>query len=151
MRWRMLVNSLRTRRGGFEIGARIVTQSFFALIGLAIGLGLGFAAWQIASHDSLRMLAVLFWPVFVVWQFVPLAVASFQENADLSLFLRFPINFSSYVLFYILFGLFDVGSLVGGIALFGVWIGASLAQPGLIVWITLALALFAVFNIFLTR
>ena len=151
MRWRMLVNSLRTRRGGFEIGARIVTQSFFALVGLAIGLGLGFAAWQIASHDSLRMLAVLLWPVLIVWQFVPLAVASFQENADLSLFLRFPINFSSYVLFYILFGLFDVGSLVGGIALFGTWVGASLAQPGLIVWITLVLVLFAAFNIFLTR
>ena len=151
MRWRMFLNSLRTRRGGFEIGARIVMQGFFTLIGLMIGLGLGFISWQIASHDSLPRLAALLWPVFLFWQLIPITIASFQENADLSIFLRFPVNFGSYVLLYILFGLFDVGSLVGGIALLGIWVGASVAQPVLIVWITLALALFAAFNIFLTR
>ncbi len=151
MRWRMLVNSLRTRRGGFEIGARILTQGFFAFIGLSVGVGLGFAAWQIASHNSLSMLAILLWSIFVFWQVVPIAVSSFHEIADLSIFLRFPVGFGSYLLLYILFGLFDIGSLVGGIGLFGIWIGASLAQPNLFVWITLALALFAIFNIFLTR
>lgn len=151
MRWRMFLNSLRTRRGSFEIGARIVMQGFYALIGLGVGLGLGVVAWQIASRGSLRHLAELLWPVFLFWQLIPITIASFQENADLSIFLRFPVNFISYVLLYILFGLFDVGSLVGGIALLGIWIGASVAQPGLIVWITLALALFAAFNIFLTR
>jgi ABC-2 type transport system permease protein len=151
MRWRMFLNSLRTRRGSFELGARVMMQSFFSMIGLAIGSGLGFAAWQIASHDSLRVLAALLWPVFVFWQLIPISVASFQENADLSFFLRFPVNFGSYALFYVLFGLFDVGTLVGGIGLFGIWVGASLAQPGLIALITLALALFAAFNILLTR
>lgn len=151
MRWRMLVNSLRTRRGGFEFGARIFTQTFFSAVGLMIGVGLGFAGWQIASHESLRVLALLFWVVFVIWQFVPISMASFQENADLSIFLRFPLSFRSYALFYILFGLFDFGSLIGGIALFGIWAGASIAQPRLIFWITLAVVLFAAFNILLTR
>jgi ABC-2 type transport system permease protein len=151
MRWRMLVNSLRTRRGGFEFGARILMQVFFGCVGLMIGLGLGFAAWQIASHNSLRYLAILLWPVLIFWQLVPITIASFQENADLSIFLRFPLGFRSYVLLYILFGLFDIGSLVGGIALLGIWIGASIAQPGLILWVTLAVALFAAFNILLTR
>jgi ABC-2 type transport system permease protein len=151
MRWRMLLNSLRTRRGSFEMGARIFTQGFFALIGLGIGIGLGFAAWVVETHNSPAHLAVLFWPVLVFWQVIPITIASFQENADLSIFLRFPVNFISYTLFYILFGLFDIGSLVGGIALFGIWIGASIARPDLIGWITLAVALFAIFNIFLTR
>ncbi|MFZ0662768.1 MAG: hypothetical protein WAM66_08755 [Acidobacteriaceae bacterium] len=151
MRWHMLLNSLRTGRGSFEMGARIFTQGFFALIGLGIGVGLGFGAWQIATHDSPRLLAALFWLVLVFWQIIPITIASFQENADLSIFLRFPVNFASYALFYILFGLFDIGSLVGGIALFGVWVGASVARPELIGWITLAVALFALFNIFLTR
>ncbi|MGC2162011.1 MAG: hypothetical protein WA634_08900 [Silvibacterium sp.] len=151
MRWRMLINSLRTRHGGFEIGARIFMQAFFSLIGLAIGLGLGFLSWHIAKHDSLRLLAALLWPILAIWQVVPITVASFQENADLSIFLRFPLNFASYALFYILFGLFDVSSLIGGIALLGVFIGASIAQPGLIFWIALALGLFAAFNILLTR
>ncbi len=151
MRWRMFLNSLRTRRGSFELGARVVMQTFFALIGFGIAVGLGFAAWQIASHNSMRMLALLLWPVLIAWQFIPITIASFQENTDLTIFLRFPVTFRSYALFYILFGLFDAGSLVGGIALFGVWLGASIARPVLMVWITVALALFALFNILLTR
>jgi ABC-2 type transport system permease protein len=151
MRWRMFVNSLRTRRGSFELGARVAMQGFFALIGFGIAVGLGFAAWQIASHSSMRTMAVLLWPVLIAWQFIPITIASFQENADLTIFLRFPITFRSYALFYILFGLFDAGSLVGGIALLGVWLGASIARPALMLWITVTLALFALFNVLLTR
>jgi len=151
MRWRMFLNSLRTRRGSFEVGARVLMQGFYAFIGIGFGFGLGFAAWQMASHNSLRLVAALLWTVLIFWQMVPITVASFQETPDLSIFLRFPLTFSSYVLLYILFGIFDVGTLIGGIGLLGVWIGASLAQPGLIGWITLTLALFAVFNILLTR
>lgn len=151
MRWEMLLNSLRSRRGSFELLARIAMQVFFGLIGLAIGLGLGFAAWQIAAHGALRMLAALLWPVLAAWQFIPITIASFQENADLSILLRFPVTFPSYFSFYILFGLFDIGSLVGGIALLGIWIGVSIAQPAIFPWITLAVALFAIFNVLLTR
>src|SRR6185312_16026003 len=71
MRWRMLLHSLRTKRGSFEMGARILSQTFFGLIGLAIGVGLGFGAWQITSHTSLSALAALFWPVLIFWQIVP--------------------------------------------------------------------------------
>lgn len=151
MRWRMLLNSFRTKRGGFETGARIFSRSFFALIGLGVGIGLGFAGWQMAAHNSLRELSALLWAVLAFWQLVPITIASFQENADLSILLRFPVSFASYALYYILFGLFDIGSIVGGIALFGIWIGTSIARPGLMGWITLALALFAAFNILLTR
>lgn len=151
MRWRMLLNSFRTKRGGFEAGARVFSRAFFGLVGLGIGIGLGFAGWQITSHDSLRELAALLWAVLAFWQLVPIMIASFQENADLSILLRFPVNFASYALFYILFGLFDIGSIVGGIALFGIWIGTSVARPELMGWITLALAIFAAFNILLTR
>lgn len=151
MRWRMLLHSLRTRRGSFEIGARIITRVFFGLIGLVIGAGLGFFAWSFATHKPLSALALPFWEVFALWQLVPISVASFQENADLSIFLRFPITFRSYVLLYILFGLFDIGSVVGGIALLGVWVGTIVARPDLIGWITLSVVLFAAFNILLTR
>lgn len=151
MRWRILLNTLRTRRGGFELGARVLTQGFFAFVGLGIGLGLGFGAYQIAAHSSLRLLAALFWPLLLFWQLVPITVASFQENADLSIFLRFPVTFSSYALLYILFGLFDIGSLVGGIGLLGIFIGASAAQPRLTAWIAISLVLFAIFNVLLTR
>jgi ABC-2 type transport system permease protein len=151
MRWHLLLNSLRSRRGGFEVGARIVTQLFFAFVGLSIGIGLGFTAWVLASRNSFQTLALLLWPILIVWQLVPIGIASFQENADLSIFLRFPVGFGSYVLFYILFGLLNVGSIMGGVALLGIFAGASIARPDLILGIALSLALFALFNIFLTR
>ena len=93
MRWRMMVNSLRTRRGKFELGASILASGFFLLIWLGAGIGLGFAAWQFAAKDQLGMLSLLLWPVLLMWQVVPVMVTSFQGNVDLSGLLRFPVSF----------------------------------------------------------
>src|SRR5580704_935932 len=68
MRWQMLRHSLRTKRGNFELGARVVTTLFFAVIALGASVGLGFGAYSIATEHSLRLLVVLFWPVFLLWQ-----------------------------------------------------------------------------------
>jgi ABC-2 type transport system permease protein len=151
MRGQMLRHSLRTKRGNFELASRIAVTSFFALIGLAIGVGLGFGAYGIASGHSLRLLVVLFWPVFFLWQFFPLMVASFQEHVDMSAFLRFPMSFGSYMLMTLVFGLFDIPCVIGGICLYGIWTGLVVAQPHAVLGITLALLLFAAFNLLLTR
>ena len=151
MRWQMLRHSLRTKRGNFELGARIFATSFFALIALAVGIGLGFGAYAIASGSSLHLLAVLFWPVFFLWQFFPLMVASFQEHVDMSAFLRFPMGFGSYMLMTLVFGLFDIASVMGAICLYGIWTGLVVAQPHAVIGITVALLLFAAFNLLLTR
>ncbi|HTV05048.1 MAG TPA: hypothetical protein VME86_06730 [Acidobacteriaceae bacterium] len=151
LRWRILLNFLRTRRGGLEIVSLVLFRSLFALIGLGMGTGLGFAAWGIASHGSFRLLAALLWPVFIVWQVIPIMLASFQENTDLSFFLRFPLNFSSYAGLYLLFGVFDLSSITGGVALLGILIGVTVAQPHLFLAVFFALTLFAVFNLLLTR
>jgi ABC-2 type transport system permease protein len=152
MRLRMLVNSLRTSRGGFELGARIVRIGFFLLVGAGAGTGLGFAAFGMASDNGIGgLLPLLFWPVLLLWQLVPVMMASFQEPVDLSLLLRFPVSFGSYVLEYLVFGLFDASSILGGFCLAGIWTGLVCARPGLIGWITLAAILFAAFNVLLTR
>jgi len=151
LRWRMLLNLLRSRRGTLEIASLVIFRGFFALIGLVMALGLGLGAWEFTSHGSLRLLAALLWPVFIVWQVIPVMLASFQENADLSFFLRFPLSFFSYVAFYLLFGIFDINSLIGGVALLGILIGVTVAQPSLFFVTLLALTVFAVFNILLTR
>jgi ABC-2 type transport system permease protein len=151
LRWRMLQHALRTRRGGLETGARFVMQGFYALIGLGMGIGLGTTAWQIASHGSYRLLAALLWPVFIIWQVIPITLASFQENADLSFLLRFPLDFPSYTVLYLLYGLVDISTIVGGVALVGILAGATLAQPRHFLGFLVVLTLFAVFNMLLTR
>lgn len=151
MRGRMLVNSLRTRRGKFELGAGLFTAGFFLLIWLLAGLGLGVAAWHFVSGNQLEMLALLLWPVLLVWQTLPAIAASFQEHVDLSFLLRFPISFSSYVLLYLFFDLFEVSSLLGGVALLGIWIGTVTARPDLALWTALVFTMFGAFNVLLTR
>jgi ABC-2 type transport system permease protein len=151
MRWRMLMNSLRTKRGNFELAARILGSGFFSLMGLGAGFGLGFGAWTMASQGELRFLPLLLWPVFAIWQLVPVTVASYQEHVDLGALLRFPVSFGSYVLLFLGFGLFDISSILGGICLAGIWMGLVCARPLLALWATPALALFAAFNILLTR
>jgi ABC-2 type transport system permease protein len=151
MRLQMLVNSLRSRRGSFDLAARIIRIGFFLTVGAAIGTMLGFAAFEMTSDGELQLLALLFWAVMMLWQLTPVVLASFQEPVDLSVLLRFPVSFGSYVLEYLVFGLFDASSILGGFCLAGIWIGVVYLRPGLIGWMTLAVMLFAVFNLLLTR
>ena len=151
MRLQMLVNSLRSKRGSFDLAARIIRITFFLVIGFVIGAGLGFGAYQITVDKEMWLLPLLFWPVMMLWQFAPVALASFQEPVDLSLLLRFPVSFGSYVLDYLVFGLFDASSILGGFCLLGISTGIVWARPGLAGWVAVAAILFATFNVLLTR
>ena len=151
MRLQMLVNSLRSKRGSFDLAARIIRTTFFLAVGLAIGSGLGVSAFQITKDNELRLLPLLFWPVMMLWQLAPVALASFQEPVDLSLLLRFPVSFGSYVLDYLVFGLFDASSILGGFCLVGICTGMVWARPELAGWAAVTAILFAAFNVLLTR
>jgi ABC-2 type transport system permease protein len=93
----------------------------------------------------------LLWPVFLMWQVVPVMLSTAQESVDFNFLMRFPVSFGSYSLLYLFFGLFDPSSLLGGMCMLGLWIGVVTATPGLVLWITPALVLFALFNFLLTR
>ncbi len=94
VRWRLFVNSLRTVRGRLELVARI-----FMFLGYAAcwrfggSVGLGLAPGISLSHGEPECLAVLFWPVFLFWQFFPVLASAFSENIDSSNLLRFPVDF----------------------------------------------------------
>ncbi len=151
MRWRMLLNSLRTKSGKFELGARIFATGFFATVWLGVGIGCGFLATQITSDHQLIFLPALLWPVFLMWQVVPVMLSTARESVDFNFLLRFPVSFRSYALMYLFLGIFDPSSLLGGMCMVGIWTGVVIARPELVIWITAALALFALFNFLLTR
>jgi ABC-2 type transport system permease protein len=151
MRWRMLVHSLRTRQGKFELGARIFATGFFTVVWLGAGIGCGVLAHQITADGQLLYLPALLWPLFLMWQVVPIMLSAAQESVEFNFLLRFPVSFRSYVLLYLAFGIFDPASMLGGICLAGIWIGVVSAVPGLAIWTAGALGLFALFNFLLTR
>jgi ABC-2 type transport system permease protein len=151
IRWRMTANGVRSVQGAFEFGARGVAYIIYSIMGLALGVGLGGGAYSMVSDGHLQYLAALFWIVFVVWQVLPIAMASFQEQFDLSGLLRFPVGFGSFYLLNIVFGIVDVPAILGGICCVGILAGVTLARPELFGWTALALATYAAFNILLAR
>jgi ABC-2 type transport system permease protein len=151
LRWRMFQNSLRSTKGALELGARTVSYVIYAVGGLGIGTGAGFAAYGLASGNQWRFLPILFWVLAFLWQVIPIMLASFQEQFDLGILLRFPVRFGSYLLLYLVFGLVDISTILGCLCCVGIWIGMAFARPDLLLWTTLALAVFAAFNILLVR
>jgi len=151
MRFRMLTNSVRSVQGAFEFSAKGVAFIIYCMMGLGLGVGLGGGAYSLVKTAHFQYLPALFWTVFLVWQVVPVALASFQEQFDLSTLLRFPVSFGSFYMLSIAFGLVDVPAILGSICCLGIWVGITLARPALWGWMALILAVYAVFNILLGR
>jgi ABC-2 type transport system permease protein len=151
LRWSMFVNGLRSIHGLFDLGATGIAWLFYSMMGLGLGLGLYAAAHSLASSASWQYLPILFWAISLLWLVLPIAVASFQEQADLGFLLRFPVRFGSYFLLHLISGLMDIPTFMGALCCLGVWLGIVVARPDMYLWAALSLLVFAAFNILLVR
>jgi ABC-2 type transport system permease protein len=151
MRWSMFRNGLRSNRGTMELGARSVTLIVYSLIGLGLGVGLGIGAYVLTVDNMLQILPALIWGIFLLWQVMPITLASFQEQFDMGGLLRFPVGFGPFYLLHLIFGLVDISTIMGALACLGIWLGITIARPDLSAWTALALGIFAAFNILLVR
>jgi ABC-2 type transport system permease protein len=151
MRWSMFRNGLRSSKGALELGARTVMYVFYVLMGVGLAAGLGGGAYAIATTEKWEFLPAVFWVVFVLWQAVPVSLASFQEQYDLGGLLRFPVAFGSFYLLHLIFGLIDVSTILGAFCCSGIWVGLTIARPDISAWAALSLVVFSLFNILLVR
>ena len=151
LRWQMLSNGLRFRKGALELGVRTLGFLLYGITGLILGGSQGLGAFVLTSNHQWRFVPLLFWATFVLWQMIPVLMASFQEQFDLGSLLRFPVSFQSFFLLFAVFGLADISTILGGLCCVGLWVGITVALPGMFVWTTLTVGLFAVFNILLVR
>jgi len=152
MQTRIFVNSLRTMRGSFELGARILTGFLFFIFAIGPAVGMGFGAWAGVAHGRRLALAVLLWVVCGVWQFFSvLAPALAGQNPDLSHLLRFPVSFGSWIVLYLAHGIVAPSTLIGLLWILGIGIGITVARPGLWLATAVTLTVFALFNLLLSR
>ena len=151
MRWRAFVNGMRTTRGAFEAAASGLNYVLYGTMGLGITIGLGAAAYSSVSKGHFAVLPVLLWAVFLMWQVMPLVMASFQQQFDLNDLLRFPLGFPSFFLLHAIFGLIDSTTLLGSLGSLGIWVGATIANPRISAWMAAALLIFGIFNVLLSR
>jgi ABC-2 type transport system permease protein len=151
MRWRLFINGLHSIHGVLDLGATGIGWMFFGVIGVGAGLGLGAGGYSFAQHSEWRHLPVLFWIASVLWLMLPVFAASYQEQSDLGILLRFPVRLSSYFTLYLISGLMEASTIVGALCCFGIWLGIFLARPQMGAPLALTLAIFAAFNILLVR
>ena len=130
MRWRMFAFGLRSIRGILELGASGIELMIFSFVGLGLGIGLGFASHALASHGMWLYPPIEFWVLCLVWQMIPVSLASFQDQFDLSGLLRFPVSFGSFFVLYVVFGLADISTILGLLCCAGIWIGIALGSAG---------------------
>lgn len=151
LRWEMFRSGLRSIHGILDLGATGIAWMIYGGLGVALGAGMGVGTYAIVSGGDWRLLPILFWVLCFFWQAIPVMVASYQEQFDLGVLLRFPVHFGSYYLLYLVFGLLDVSTILGAICCLGMGIGVAAARPGLLPWTALVLLIFAAFNVLLVR
>jgi ABC-2 type transport system permease protein len=151
LRWHIFSNGLRSTKGAVEVSARIIVFILYGGMGFGLGAGAGVSTYMLVSNGLWKYVPIVFWAVCVIWQLVPIVMASFQEQFDLSCLLRFPVSFPSFYLLYIVFGLVDVSTIVGVLSCTGILIGVTVVRPDLFLWTAVGLAGFAAFNILLVR
>jgi ABC-2 type transport system permease protein len=151
LRWRIFVNSLRSKLGAFEFGARTISYFVYGLMGIGLAFGAGGIAYGLASDRQWNYMPAVFWFVLLTWQVVPIMLASFQEQFNLGTMLRFPLGFKSFYFLYVVFGLSDVSTAIGALCSLGILIGIGVVRPDLFAFTILVLIVFAAFNILLVR
>lgn len=152
LQYRVFVNSLRYRRGSFELGARLLSGVLFFVIAFGPAVGMGTGAYIFASGGQTRGLAALLWVMCLVWQgFSALAPALAGQNPELSHLLRYPVRFGSWVLLTLMYGIAAPSTLIGCLWAIAVAIGVSVAHPPETPGIVFTMAVFALFNLLLSR
>ncbi len=125
LRWRLIVNSLRSIRGQLNLLSRVLG----GLTVLAIGGGGGTAMFFVGSWATARdprWLALPFWSVFLFWQVFPVLATAFAQNLDASALLRFPMRYSAYFLVRVIYGTLDIATALGLFWLTGLFLGISI-------------------------
>ena len=151
MRWNAFRNGLRTTRGMLEAATSSANYLVYTAMGIGITIGMGAGAFMFASTGRWSLITLLLWGLFCIWQGMPIFIASFQQQFDLTGLLRFPIAFAPFFLLHILFGLVDIAAILGGLGSIGILAGIAFAKPGLLVWAAAGIVLFCAFNVLLSR
>ena len=151
LRWRLVLNSLRSVRGRMNLVSRSIAGLLVTAAGVGGAFALGATAWELTRTNKLEWLAAFFWIVFLFWQFFPVMATAFTQNIDTSALLRFPLTYKTYFLVRLAMGTLDIATALGLFWSIGLGIGISAAAPRLIPWAIVAVVMFVVFNILLAR
>ena len=151
LRWRIFVNGMRGKGAAGELVVRFLSYPFLALMILGPAVGSGVGSYYLVDKGEVDYLAIPFWIIFVLWQFIGVNTSATGPSFDLSSLVRFPIRYRDYLLIRLSFGLMDPPTLAGIACLVASSIGIAIAAPILFPWAALTLAAYALCNVLFSR
>ncbi|MFZ0637104.1 MAG: hypothetical protein WA755_11445 [Candidatus Acidiferrales bacterium] len=151
LRWRLLLNSLRTIRGRLELISRVIIGFSLGMLAFGGSIALGVLGYFAVQNEKPVYLVGVFWLIFLFWQLYPVMGSMMAESFDFGSLLRFPVRFSSFYLLSLAYGFFDPVSLICSLWLTGLLLGIAIAHFALAVWALPVFALFALMNVLLSR
>jgi ABC-2 type transport system permease protein len=151
LRWRLLVNSLRTIRGRLELVSRIFVGFSVTMLALGGSVFLAPLAYISIAQNHPDYLAIALWVIFAFWQFYPVLGALASVPFEFATLLRFPMTFSTFWWLAFFYGLVDPVCLVSLLWLMAILLGIGVASPALLPGAALALLGYVLVNFFLSR
>src|SRR5260370_817768 len=118
-------------------------------VGGILVLGLSFAfyagAYAFLSQGRLEWMPLLFWGIFLFWQIFPIFVAGFGASFEFRTLLRFPLSRGAFYIIGLAYGLADFAAIASVCWLISMTLGATVANPRVLLLMLLIVAVFSVF------
>ena len=131
LRWRLFVNGFRRKGGTGELVARVIVFPFATLFVLGPVAGASLGAWAAAANGHLEYLAGIFWGIFLLQILVSINIAPPGLNFDPESLIRYPLEFSRYIVIRLFLGLLSASTIIGTCALLATAAGVTVAVHGL--------------------
>ncbi|HKW65414.1 MAG TPA: hypothetical protein VJN89_22880 [Candidatus Acidoferrum sp.] len=151
LRWRMLRNGLRKESKRLDLIGLIVVGILSAVFVIGLCFGFFAGAYHFVSLGRSGWISLLFWGIFVFWQFFPMFAAGFGAGFEFRTLLRFPLNLSSFYIISLAYGLADFSALASICWLASMTLGATAAKPAVLPAMLLVVTLFVLLNVTLER
>ncbi|HKV26045.1 MAG TPA: hypothetical protein VJN93_15735 [Candidatus Acidoferrum sp.] len=151
LRWRIVRNSLRKKNNQWDLIGLIFTAVFGSILVLGLSVAFFFAAYMFLTGGRERWFGLLFWAIFLIWQFFPLFTAGFSSGFEFRSLLRFPLHLPAFYLVGLAYGLANVAAIASLCWLIALNLGAGVANPGVLPVLVPLSLLFILLNVTLER
>lgn len=151
LRWRIMRNGLRRKNSQSDLLGTVFLGILAAVIISGTSFGFFFGAYQIVSLGRVSWLTLLFWAIFIFWQFFPIFTAGFGAGFEFRSLLRFPFSRRAFYLIGLTYGLADFSAMAALCSLIAMTIGVAAANRNLLPSMLIVGGLFIFMNVTLER
>lgn len=151
LRWSILKHGLRRKNNVWDLIGMIWVGIFSALTVVGLAFAFYSGGYEFVVTNRVGWLALLFWGIFLWWQFFPILIAGFGSNFDFATLLRFPLSLRAFYLLGLGYGLSDFAALSSMCWLASMMAGAATAKLSLLPPMAAVAILFVLTNVSLER